>query len=396
MALDTQISNISPEQLDALFQDVPTTTPTANDLVVGKENPENPIVKNTQNSDIPNIDFDALEKEAEENDKKKTEVVVDDKTKQGDSKPEDKKDDAVVETSKEIKDVLKNTVDYLIKSGLWNDFEKREEIEFDEKTYAELAAAQQQAKVEEQFNELLDSTGDYGKAIIGHIKNGGNPEDVIDIFKEQKQIQAIDTKTEEGKIELVGKYYSEIIGWKPEKVRKHLKNLLEGEEGDLDSEVEDVEKSYNEYHAQQLAEINRQTEQAKQAEIRKQETFKTNIKSTLSKREDLTDKEKRTLEKSILDFKHKLQNGTVVNDFYIKFAEMQSDPQQYIDLVQFVTDKKAYDEKLIRNLKTDVSKNSFNFIKGNNAVKKTGSPNNERDDQNGSSKIDFSSLLRKK
>lgn len=395
MALDTQISNISAEQLDALFQDVPSSTPTANDLVVGKDNPKNPLVTNT-NQGLPTLDMDQLEKEEEERNKQTPEKKEDIKDGTPDKPADDKKEDAVVETPTDVKEVLKNTVDYLIKSGLWNDFDKRDEIEFDEKTYAELAAAQQASKVDELFNELLDSTGDYGKAIIGHIKNGGNPEDVIDIFKEQKQIQAIDTKTEEGKIELVGRYYSEIIGWKPEKVRKHLKNLLEGEEGDLDSEVEDVEKSYTDYHAQQLSEINKQTELAKKAELKKQEDFKINIKGVLTKREDLTDKEKKNLEKSILDFKHKLPNGTAVNDFYVKFAEMQSDPQQYVDLVQFVTDRKAYDEKIVRNLKTDVNKNSFNFIKGNNAVKKAGTPQNDRDASDSNNRIDFSSLIRKK
>jgi hypothetical protein len=47
------------------------------------------------------------------------------------------------------------------------------------------------------FEELLDSTGVYGKAIIGHIKNGGNPDEIIDIFKEQKALQSLDLQVKQ-------------------------------------------------------------------------------------------------------------------------------------------------------------------------------------------------------
>lgn len=397
MPVESQITTISPEQLDDLFKDVPETTPSANDLIVGKDNPENPIVTNTS-LNIPQLDLEELERQAAEPEKK--EETKKEEKKEEQPKVEEKKEEIKEEeksTPDDIKGVLKNTVNYLIESGLWNDFEGREEIEFDEKTYSELAAAQQTAKASELFDELLDSTGDYGKAIITHIKNGGNPEDVIDIFKEQKEVQTIDTKTDEGKLELIGKYYSEVVGWKPERIKRHLKGLLDStEEGELDTEVSDIQERYDEYYQKQLQEVNKQQEETKAAELRKQEAFKTNIKDTISKREDLTSTEKKVLEKSILDFRHKLPNGTVVNDFYVKFAQMQSDPKQYVDLVQFVTDRKAYDAKIVRNLKTETNSKAFNFVKGNNAVKKTGSPHTENVNSESQTKLDFSTLLRKK
>jgi hypothetical protein len=61
MDINASVQQISPEQLDAMFEgSAPSATPNADDLVIGKET----VVNNggtSINSSIPNIDLDNLE-----------------------------------------------------------------------------------------------------------------------------------------------------------------------------------------------------------------------------------------------------------------------------------------------------------------------------------------------
>lgn len=102
----------------------------------------------------------------------------------------------------------------------------------------------------------------------------------------------------------------------------------------------------------------------------------------------MTPSDKKLIASSILDFRHKLSNGQKVNDFYLKFAEIQNDPKEYIELVQFVMDKNKYKEQIQKKEKSKASKEVFTFIKGNAAISKAksnsievnenGSRNNQR------------------
>ena len=146
-----------------------------------------------------------------------------------------------------------------------------------------------------------------------------------------------------------------------------------------------------------------QSEQVKKAGLKnteKQQAFVSNIKNALA--EDLTipEKDKKLIASSILDFKHKLDNGQKVNDFYLKFAEMQADPKQYIKLVRYVMDNEGYEKQLQQQEKTKANKEVFSFIKGNAAVSKAKSTNIEIDNSSstrtqGKRGTDFSFAIKK-
>jgi hypothetical protein len=396
--IDAQVVTLSADQLDDLFKDIPSSTPTANDLPTGQEGTKADATAKADSisTSIPMVDSSILD-----------EPTTDDKP-----KPDEKKDEPVVavepdttsdDTSTDdtsdvnVKEVLKNTVAHLIQTGLWEDFDGREDLEITDEIYAQLAIEQEQRKIQNLFSDLVDSTGRYGKAILSHLKNGGNPDDIIDIFKEQKQIEAIDTASEEGKLELIHRYYSDVIGWKPEKVKKHIQNLVTNPE-DLTEEVGDIAEKYNEYYNQQLAEVEVQQKAIEAAEARKQQMFTQTISQHISQREDLTDREKKSLERSILDFRHDLKDGRKVNDFYVAFAQMQQDPQQYIDLVQFVTNREAYDQKILSKGETRAAEKTFKFIAGGAASNKKGTPatNPIQETTNKYKGTDFSGFLKRK
>lgn len=399
--LQSDIVSISETELNSLF-DIPGI-PSAKDLP-GAKDTEEPVKKVKDNetvvidgadgflSDIENVkDIDDLlntkkEEKPKEEVKKDVKDTKEDKTevKKEEKEGEDKE---LTEDDIHRREVLKNTAKYLIEKGEWFDFDGSEDMEIDEKTYAELAIKQNQARVSSMFNEMIDSTGPYGKAIIGFIKQGGDPEQVIDIFKEQKQIENFDTNSEEGKRLLITKYYKEVTGWKPEKIERHIKSLIASDE--LETETSEVKDLFDQHNKEKLAEIAHEQRQEIAKQKEREERFKDTITSAIKERKDLSDREKAQIEKSVLQYSNRLADGTQVSDFYVKFAKLQSDPKEYIDLVSFVMDKDNYLKKLKTDIKNKVTDKEFSFIKGNQAVATTKGSNYEKIDRSAKKVADF-------
>lgn len=396
MELNAQIETISQEQLDNIFG-TKSSTPTADDLIVGRDTV--PTLKMNDDPNFPHIDLDKLDElDVTPKTEEKTEAGQDDTGKEGEKSKEEEKVETVKvddnpEQTQQINSILKNTVEYLIEKGVWQDFEGREELEIDEDTYAELAAKQDEVRIAERFNELVDSTGDYGKAIINHIKSGGNPDEIIDIFKEQKAIEAIDISDEGNQASLVEKYYSEVLGWSKARVDKHI-NRLKAEDGELEEEAKDIQDKYEDHYKQQLADVAKAQEEAQKEAYERQQKYIRTLTDTIENFEGFTDKEKRMVKDSVLKFNKKLDDGTEVNEFYLKFQELQKDPKEYVELIHYVMDKKAYLDKMSKKSDAKAVDKTWKFVKGNAAVTKKAVELPEHQ-QSKISKIDFSGLIKK-
>jgi hypothetical protein len=372
------ILQLSPEALDAMFGEDTTQTKGEEKNII-----TDTIVIPEQGglSSIQEFDLDTLEE---------TKDKSEDNTDTDSDKPtvvdtiEDNTEDS---NGANVKTVLKNTVNYLIEKGLWQDFEGREDLDVDEDTYAELATKQFEEKTQAMYQELIESTGEIGKAIIEHAKNGGNPDDIIDIFKEQKQLDSIDVSSEEGQVKVVSKYYYEVLGWKPERIQKHLKRIIEDNE--LEDESSDIVEKYKEHYTEELANIEREREERNAKRAERQQEFSNNVKQVLSKSE-YTEKERKLIEQSLLNIK-KTPNGPTT-DFNLKFSELQKNPDKLVKLVHFVMDEEGFQKKLNKKAETTQAEKQFSFIKGNATTKKTVSgqtPTKKNSD------LDFSFLLNK-
>lgn len=398
----TNIGTISQDQLDALFSDetvINLATDPSTEKPEGTETKKE--TKHTEvSNEIVNIDPDSFfeeDTETEEENEEETNVTVDDKSK--DSKKETEEvetDEETKATSVEEKQILKRTIDFLVESGRWKDFEGREELEVDDEVFGKIALEQDRIRVEETFAELIDSTGPYGKAIISHIKDGGNPDDILDLFKEQKEVQSINTNTLEGKIEYIEKYYSEVVGWKPAKIEKHLRLLAEKGEEEIDSEFDELKNEFDDYYNQQLEAITQEREANKQKELAKKQKFVGDIKKVIKERSDFTDKDRKIVENAVLNYNKRLPNGQVVNEFFIKFAEMQNDPEAYVDLVLFTMDRERFKNSAAPVVQKKEAEKNFKFIKSGTAInKKTNSSSSQKEDKNSYTKTDFSVIFKK-
>jgi len=407
--LQTSISTISEEQLNALFGDETTKNVNENDIALGKSpavkvgnSAQDDVfsVKNTHN-DIPFVDLDNLEDLSE---KKKEETKVVEKTeeelsveaKKAEKKIPSKKEETKVDTTPSgVLETLRNTARFLIEKGQWRDFENSEEIlsTLDEAGYEELALKQQEAILEDGYKEKIDKTGDYGKAILEYIENGGNPDEVIDLFKEQKVVEAIPIDTEDGQKDLIQKFYTEVYDWSLEKAKKYINTLISNDE--LESEAQEVDTKYKKFFEEEVATLQLQQKAVEQQNREKQKIFAQTINSKLTERKDFTDKERKLIVDSIFKYDSALPDGTKVNKFYLKFAEMQKNPDDYLDLVSFVMNKQAYNDKV--KIKEDNKKveKKWSWIKSNSAVDKTKGGSFEDDDKTTKSNLDFSSILNK-
>lgn len=378
MSIETNITEISLDDLDKLFQDGETPLPTADDLSVGEE------VETTE--EVDKKETPVVENKVEE---QTTLEELDDVSDLEELQEQDETQD-----SDNVSNVLSNTAEFLIKEGLWVDFEGREDLEMTQEVWADLSVKQAQHYATEMFNELIDNTGEYGKAIISYIKQGGDANEIIDIFKEQKSVDNLDVSTDSGKQAKIELYYKDVLKWSEERVGKHLKRIINNDE--LDEEFETIEDSYKEYYNKKLQDVQREQYSQKQKEIEAQRAFVNSIKDVLEGDDTLSNRERNIIASSILDFRNNV-GGRKVNDFYLKFAEIQANPKEYVDLVRYVMDKDTYINKLRQQVKTDVKAETYNFIKGNKSVSKPKAQNISIGDKNSNKKgTDFSFLIKNK
>lgn len=399
MDFSSQIQTISEEQLDQLFNSAPTELP--------KEEPkkeegkkEEPIVRPQEKAGIEEIDVSTLDITGEEKkEEPKTEPVV---AKVEEAKEEPKKEEPKVEEgtkeegedeTEHINHVLKSTVDYLIDKGVWKDFDGRKDLKITEEAYAELALKQNQETAQEFFNELVDSTGDYGKAIFQHIRNGGNPDEIIDIFKEEKQLESFNLESERGQEEAVRKYYSEVVGWSQSKIEKYI-TTLKSEEDALKDESKEVTTKFDEIRTARLQKIQEEQAEKINEQKRLQREYIDKLTGTIDQSKDLNDKEKKVIKSSVLNYTKKLPNGTPVNELYYKIYQIQQDPKEYLEFIQFVIDRDGYKKKIQVAKDGETVQNTWKFVKNNNAVTKKAT---EVVDAPGKkvSTLDFSGLLKK-
>jgi hypothetical protein len=396
--LETTIVNISEDALDELFDETPDKTVNADTLLGGQKGASKQSPKQEE-EEFEDVEEDIEEdEEAQKRSQKKKAVPKQPKVKQQEQlieefdsdefedeeveEPEEEEEEKPKKASKKseapekveedgsknegVFSVLKNTVNYLVEQGVWDDFDNREEMDIDEDTYAKLVIEQDKRRVQGMFEEMVDSTGPFGKAIIDYVKNGGNPDEIIDLFKEQKQVDSINIENLDGQKDIIKHYYTEVMGWKSERAEKYISNLVLSNE--LESEAQEVKELFSSYYQKEASRLNQEREQFAARQQEAEQAFESNIKAAVKERKDLTPNEKKLVENTLLRYDQKLPNGNMVNKFYVEFAKMQANPADYIDLVLFVMDKQKFVQKVATKEKTQAAASAFQFIKGNGAV----------------------------
>lgn len=312
---------------------------------------------------------DAPKDEPKEEPKVKTEAELEAEIKEaeGDEPKEDKDTKVDINTNAAL---LKAKALGLIERGIWRDIEDIDNFEWTDENYGELATVQAQWKAEDMFNEMLDQSGDYGKTIMNHIKNGGDPAEIINLFKESKRVSNMDISEDAGQQTMIREYYTKVHKWSDAKIARFINAAIDNKA--LKDEATEIKMLLED---EIKAEVASKAEAQERVLLERQEAEKAwaaNITNAIRSRADLTEKEKRDIHQNVLSYNNKLPDGRIVNKFTMDFMKLQSDPNLYIELVRFVNDPVKYEKRIEKTKEKEAAKKSWEFIKGNGAVTKGG------------------------
>lgn len=264
-----------------------------------------------------------------------------------------------------VKDFLKTRAEYLIKKGEWADFEGREDMEWDEDTFAEIELQQRQYQKQGMREEILDSFGPYGREIAEFASNGGDPDQLIDIFKEQQRVEGLSIETEEDQRAVVLKYETEFLNKKPERVKKYIDSLIADKE--LATYAQEAKEAMEESlvtEAKQLQlEQQAKIKQAQDRQVQSIRQFQKDISGLINSDNNISVDEKKQLMTVLTKFDKKLKNGTPVNEAYFILDRVRRDLPSYLKLIRFALNPEKYEKGIEQSSKSKQAEKDFKLAR---------------------------------
>jgi hypothetical protein len=279
--------------------------------------------------------------------------------------------DAVDEEA-QIKNFLKTRAEFLIKNGEWVDFEGSEDVDWTEEEFAKIEIDQRNYQKQQMSDEILDSFGPIGRDIATYAQNGGDPDKLIDIFKEQQRVENLSVETEDGQKAVVLKYQTEFLNQKSERVKKYIDSLIADKDlaaaaKEAKEEMEGIlTQQSDELQKQQDAKIKSQRDNQK-ASIQK---FSTDVTKLITEDANIPEDEKKQLIKVLTKYDKRLPNGTPVNEFYQIFSDLKKDLPGYIKFVRFAINPAKYEKALKTKGNNEATDKDFKLIRTANKIKK--------------------------
>jgi hypothetical protein len=325
--------------------------------------------------------------ENEEDDEDEDDEEEKKKATQTDDEEDDDDNDEGISTG----DFLKARVSLLIEKGEWSPFEKDgkkpEDLEWTEELFEEVELEQRAAWKNSAREEILDSFGPYGRDIAQYSENGGDPDDLIDIFKEEQAVKAIDITTEQGQKDMVFEYLTKVVGRSAQKAQRDIERFIADKE--LEDEAKEAKSKIESGLKQEREDLIKAQDEAKKAHEKRtkdaQDKFSADVTDLVNKSDDIPADEKKQIIKMLTTFKKELPNGTKVNDFYAVLAEFRKSLPNYIKMVRLVLNPEKYDKRIENKGKTKQAEKAFKLARGAQAGKKA-KPSSETAGDRGSKK----------
>jgi hypothetical protein len=381
--LDVQLTSIPDDHMNGLFGDTPAKAQVDESLVVGSQANEEP--KDDTDPEKPKRGPGRPKKdESKEEGKENDEPVNHDV----DAHIAQMEGDGPIQTEGgDAADMLRTMAEGLIERGMWSDVNLPEDFEWTDESFGELTQMQATWKAQEMFDEMLDQSGDFGKTIFAHIKNGGNPDELINQFKEIKRVEAYDISTPSGQEAIVREACAK-MEWSESRTDKYIKRLVDN--NDLEDEAKEAKEALGKAFNDDIETKKKAQEDFVKEQKRLEEEFASKMTTVVGARKDFSDKEKKELLSSILKYDQKLPNGRVVNEFTLNFMKLQADPEKYIELIAFVKNPDKFLEKVGKVKETEAAKKTWNFVKGNGSLNRnSGSAASKSSSSKSDLKIDY-------
>lgn len=308
--------------------------------------------------------YEEEEEEEEEIEEKEEDTLEEDSLEEAkDVKEEAVEEDDTEETYTKLQ-ALKAGVEYLVEKFNVS-YEKELETEEDVISFFEEFSN----FYGEQKYETLKSQNIYVTKVLDILEEGGNVENLIELFKQSKEVYEIDSNTEEGQKMLIEKYYSEVVGWNKERIKKHLDRVEANDE--LSEESKEVAGEYQKHIAKkQEAEIAREKQLAQQREaVQKQ---KINALGGFLQTKGLKKEEIKENLAFVYQDAYRLPNGELITALDKHILDFQKNPDELFELIQFLKDKDKYVQTKISGFNSKKADKTFDTILKNQKNKKSG------------------------
>jgi len=250
--------------------------------------------------------------------------------------------------------------DYFVETGIWKDFEGREDIEYNEETFQALWKAQADNTVREYLTEERSQFGDAANQLIDYLKTGGTVDDFVANYTQQLDVASMDISNESGQEKAIKEYYKS-LDWSDTKIKKHIERLKDSGESDFREEAEDCRNKLVEAIEAEREEMLREQEAINQDRKLRVEAFNKAVRNEIYKDADLADREKKELDKFIYEYKYQDNQGNKYSEFMVRMNEINQDPKKYQKFLKFVKNIDAFESKKVAEKQT--AKSTFNFLK---------------------------------
>ena len=318
---------------------------------------EKPVVtkQDPKRSESVAIDTDEEESEEEENDNSNDPFNLfgkNDKSSEGEDEEEENLSSEKVD--------YKAFADYFVETGIWKDFEGREDIEYSEETFQAFWKAQADNTVREYLTEERSQFGDAANQLIDYLKTGGTVDDFVANYTQQLEVSSLDISDESGQEKAIKEYYRS-LDWSDTKIKKHIERLKDSGESDFKEEAEDCKNKLVEAIEAEREEMLSEQEAINQDRKLRAEAFNKAVRNEIYKDADLADREKKELDKFIYEYKFQDNQGNKYSEFMVRMNEINQDPRKYQKFLKFVKNIDAFESKKVAEKQT--AKSTFNFLK---------------------------------
>lgn len=253
--------------------------------------------------------------------------------------------------------MFSNTYRHLVNQGIWNEVEG-EGFDPDNMTpevWAQVAIQQATETAHAFFDELVDRTGKY-RNILDHAMRNGDPEDIINLFKEERYNDSLDLKQPADQKEIIRRYHINLLEWDKDTTESFI-NKAEAD-NELEKYATLADKQYKKHFKSQLdqrnMELKAREDKAAQDRLHFVETMTAVIDDT-----KLSNDKKQFLKKSLFTSSVQLSPTRSVTPFQAAMLKMQQNPQEYLDLIRFVMDRKAYLEAATAKKDNNTTQSAF-------------------------------------
>lgn len=208
------------------------------------------------------------------------------------------------------------------------------------------------AILENRYAQIKEVDPNLNK-LLNFIEAGGDPKNLVSLFKESESIKQIDGTTEEGKVKKITSYYENVLKWDPEKVAKKIDRLKASDS--INDEYEDLSEEYDKHLLRKQDEVIEKQERLQQ-EQEAEDRNRMNAFSSVLQKLNVTKQVKDSLMNTAFA-KGKIKGSEeVISILDYKLARLKSNPETFLKLVQFVDNPEEYDtliKQVALNKKTE-------------------------------------------